>query len=166
MGLPTFYLIDLVSSSVPSFHRSRIQPVFQSINAPKAIDSEGARRHRRRALPGWQPRRIDFWATFPSSSARWRFNVTTFAAFASVGWLGYEVIVWSRLCRIDPVSLSRRRGGDRVLPQAVLVGNGGPYLVDSDHQFRRLRRACFPSWPTTYQSRSLATWRHGRRFSR
>ena len=96
VGLPNVYLIDLIFFVGSIFFTAAgYSQYFQSINAPTAIDSEGRTQAQvvRRYL-GWQPRRIDFWATFPQFLGTLAFNVTTFAAFASVGWLGYEVIVW------------------------------------------------------------------------
>ena len=96
VGLPNVYLIDLIFFVGSIFFTAAgYSQYFQSINAPTAIDSEGRTQAQvvRRYL-GWQPRRIEFWATFPQFLGTLAFNVTTFAAFASVGWLGYEVIVW------------------------------------------------------------------------
>ena len=93
---PNAYVIDLVYFIGSIFFTAAGYSQYsQSINAPEAIDSAGnTRASARRRYIGWQPRRIDFWATFPQFLGTLAFNLTTFAAFASVGLLGYEVIVW------------------------------------------------------------------------
>ncbi len=96
IGFANAYLIDLVFFLGSIFFTSAgYSQYYQSINAPVAIDTAGrpqppaSRRYVR-----WQPKRIDFWATFPQFLGTLAFNLSTFAAFASVGWLGYEIGVW------------------------------------------------------------------------
>lgn len=96
IGFSNAYLIDLVFFLGSIFFTSAgYSQYYQSINAPVAIDTAGRpQAQAARRYLGWQPKRIDFWATFPQFLGTLAFNVSTFAAFASVGWLGYEVAVW------------------------------------------------------------------------
>ncbi len=67
----------------------------QSINAPDAVDSTGRATGPAKRRPlAWQPGRIDFWATFPQFLGTLAFNMSTFAAFINVRWLGYDLLVW------------------------------------------------------------------------
>ncbi|RIK19378.1 MAG: hypothetical protein DCC51_09020, partial [Anaerolineae bacterium] len=96
VGFSNEYLIDLIFFTGSIFFTSAgYSQYYQSINAPEAIDSEG---HplavAKRRFLGWQPKRIDFWATFPQFLGTLAFNVSTFAAFISVQWLGYDILVW------------------------------------------------------------------------
>jgi hypothetical protein len=95
-GATYTYLIDLVFFSGSIFFTAAgYSQYYQAINAPEAVAKDGrviapaARR-----FWGWQPGRLDFWATFPQFMGTLAFNVTTFTAFLSVGWLGYDVLVW------------------------------------------------------------------------
>jgi hypothetical protein len=67
----------------------------QAINAAESLDESGNTAGQTRRLFAWHPRRIDFWATFPQFVGTLAFNISTFAAIATVGWLGYEVKVWA-----------------------------------------------------------------------
>ena len=96
-GATYSYLIDLIFFSGSLFFTCAGYSQYnQTINAPEALDSSGdPLKSRKRRLFAWQPHRIDFWATFPQFLGTLAFNVTTFTAFLSVGWLGYDILVWS-----------------------------------------------------------------------
>ena len=91
------YLIDLIffSGSV-FFTAAGYSAYYQSINAPETLDSHGrVSETRNRRYFGWQPGRIDFWATFPQFLGTLAFNITTATAFISVQWLGHDILVWT-----------------------------------------------------------------------
>jgi hypothetical protein len=91
------YLIDLIFFTGSLFFTvAGYSQYYQSINAPEALDNNGrALKPAKRRYLGWQPGRIDFWATFPQFLGTLAFNVTTFTAFLDVDWLGYDILVWS-----------------------------------------------------------------------
>lgn len=95
-GSTYVYLIDLIYFSGSIFFTSAgYSQYYQSINAPETLDSQGrVSETRKRRYFGWQPDRIDFWATFPQFLGTLAFNVSTFAAFINVQWLGYDILVW------------------------------------------------------------------------
>lgn len=96
VGSTKVYLIDLIYFSGSVFFTSAgYSQYYQAINAPETLDSQGrVSEARKRRYFGWQPGRIDFWATFPQFLGTLAFNVTTATAFISVQWLGYDVLVW------------------------------------------------------------------------
>ncbi|MFN2173241.1 MAG: hypothetical protein ACK2UF_17595 [Candidatus Promineifilaceae bacterium] len=91
-GSTKVYLIDLIYFTGSLFFTSAgYSQYYQSINAPETLAGSGPPKKRYFAL---QPRRIDFWATFPQFLGTLAFNVTTATAFISVQWLGYDLLVW------------------------------------------------------------------------
>lgn len=90
------YLIDLIYFIGSIFFTSAgYSQYYQAINAPEALDENGLPlAAKKRRYLGWQPHRLDFWATFPQFIGTLAFNVSTFMAFASVEWLGYDLLVW------------------------------------------------------------------------
>jgi hypothetical protein len=91
-GSTRVYLIDLIYFIGSLFFTSAgYSQYYQSINAPETLAGSGPQKKR---YVAWQPRRIDFWATFPQFLGTLAFNVTTATAFISVQWLGYDLLVW------------------------------------------------------------------------
>jgi hypothetical protein len=94
-GSSYVYFIDLIYFSGSIFFTSAgYSQYYQAINAPQALDKDGRPAAQKRRYFGWQPSRLDFWATFPQFLGTLAFNVSTFMAFASVQWLGYDILVW------------------------------------------------------------------------
>ncbi len=96
IGFPYIYLIDLVFFSGSIFFTSAGYSQYnQAINAPEVLDSQGrGSGDRKRRYFAWQPDRIGFWSTFPQFLGTLAFNISTAAAFISVQWLGYDLLVW------------------------------------------------------------------------
>jgi hypothetical protein len=90
------YLIDAIFFIGSIFFTSAgYSQYYQAINAAEALDKEGQEsRSAKRRFFAWQPHRIDFWATFPQFLGTLAFNMSTFAAFINVQWLGYDLLVW------------------------------------------------------------------------
>jgi hypothetical protein len=95
-GSTSSYLIDAIFFIGSIFFTSAgYSQYYQTINAPETLDSQGrAPGERKRRYWGWKPKRIDFWGTFPQFLGTLAFNVSTFAAFIGVRWLGYDLLVW------------------------------------------------------------------------
>jgi len=88
-------LIDIVYFTGSIFFTSAgYSQYYQAINAPEELDENGQPAKQKRRFLGWQPHRLDFWATFPQFLGTLAFNVSTFMAFANVQWLGYDLLVW------------------------------------------------------------------------
>lgn len=96
LGSSNTYLIDLIFFIGSLFFTSAgYSQYYQSINAPEILGEDGLepQPHKTRFL-AWQPQRIDFWATFPQFLGTLEFNISTFSAFISTKWLGYDLLVW------------------------------------------------------------------------
>jgi hypothetical protein len=92
VGSTNTFLINLVYFSGSIFFTSAgYSQYYQSINAPESLASAASSKRR---YFGWQPHRIDFWATFPQFLGTLEFNISTLMAYASVHWLGYDILVW------------------------------------------------------------------------
>lgn len=90
------YVIDLIFFVGSIFFTSAgYSQYYQSINAPQTVDERGAQTQPQgRRFFAWQPGHIGFWATFPQFLGTLAFNMSTFAAFINVNWLGYDLLVW------------------------------------------------------------------------
>ena len=89
------YIIDLIFFTGSIFFTSAgYSQYYQAINAPETLDENGHPAAQKRRYFGWQPQRLDFWATFPQFLGTLEFNVSTFMAFINVRWLGYDILVW------------------------------------------------------------------------
>ena len=95
-GSSYLYVIDLIYFTGSIFFTSAgYSQYFQAINAPETVDEKGqSPAPQPRRYFGWQPHRLDFWATFPQFLGTLAFNISTFMAFADVQWLGYDILVW------------------------------------------------------------------------
>lgn len=96
VGFTNAYLIDAIFFIGSIFFTSAgYSQYYQAINAPETLDSDGrVSKSKKRRYLGWQPYRIDFWATFPQFLGTLAFNISTFAAFINVQWLGYDILAW------------------------------------------------------------------------
>lgn len=93
---PDSFLIDLIYFTGSIFFTTAgYSTYYQSINAPEALDSKGQTTvTKKKRYFGWQPQRIDFWATFPLFIGTLCFNVMTFMAFFSFQWMAYDIFGW------------------------------------------------------------------------
>ncbi len=90
------YLMDAIFFSGSVFFTcAGYSQYYQAINAPEAVDDLGREQGSTKVrYLAWQPHRIDFWATFPQFLGTLAFNLSTFAGFLDVQWLGYDLLVW------------------------------------------------------------------------
>jgi len=95
-GSAYVYWIDLIYFIGSIFFTAAgYSQYYQAINAPEALDENGRPPTiQKRRYFGWQPHRLDFWATLPQFIGTLAFNISTFMAFVSVQWLGYDILVW------------------------------------------------------------------------
>lgn len=96
VGSPYVYAVDLIFFTGSIFFTSAgYSQYYQAINAPETLDEKGrSLAGQKRRYFGWQPHRLDFWATLPQFLGTLAFNVSTFMAFVNVAWLGYDILVW------------------------------------------------------------------------
>lgn len=94
-GVTAIYLLALIFFIGSIFFTSAgYSQYYQSINNPDTLGNDGRPLPQKRRYFGWQPKRIGFWATFPQFLGTLAFNLSTFAGFLTVQWLGYDILVW------------------------------------------------------------------------